>query len=239
MVVFDITDHMCGVYVIRCNPTNKVYVGSATRTFAHRWRLHRMMLSENRHHSITLQRAWNKYGAEAFSFEISEVTERVHSVAVEQVYIDYYRACDPRFGFNVCPVAGSSRGVKQTDETKRKVSAAGSGRIRSAETRKRMSESALQRNDLDKCAARLREMNKSRTGHNITETHREKISQGGKGKLRSEETKQRMRKPKTEEHRIKMSEAAKKRCLDPEYIQKLKDGVNAGLAKRKEARRGR
>lgn len=60
-----------GIYIIRCIPTNKVYVGSS-KNIEERWLQHKQMLLKGSHHSIKLQRAWDKHGAENFEFEIVE-----------------------------------------------------------------------------------------------------------------------------------------------------------------------
>lgn len=63
-----------GIYQIRHIDSGKIYVGSAV-SFAGRWRNHRKDLAHGRHHSCHLQRAWDKYGSDAFAFEVLEVIE--------------------------------------------------------------------------------------------------------------------------------------------------------------------
>src|SRR4051794_5001336 len=58
-----------GIYAIRCKPTGKVYVGSAAR-ITKRWNDHRQSLASGKHHSVLLQRAWEKYGPDAFEFTV-------------------------------------------------------------------------------------------------------------------------------------------------------------------------
>lgn len=67
----------CGyVYLIKCSNTDKVYVGScifkASRKSGHFGHLKR-----GTHHSIHLQRAYDKHGESAFSFEVVETVEDV------------------------------------------------------------------------------------------------------------------------------------------------------------------
>lgn len=101
-----------GVYVIEHIASGKKYVGSAAKSIKARWRHHRYQLRKGTHHSIILQRAWNKYGESAFAFRILEVTKPEHAVAVEQTFIDWLKSIDPRYGFNIAPKADSCRGVK-------------------------------------------------------------------------------------------------------------------------------
>ncbi len=111
-----------GIYVIRCMANGRVYVGSAV-WIAKRWRFHREHLRDQRHHSIVLQRAWNKYGEEAFVFEVLAACEKDDLIAVEQKYIDEFRAADKRYGFNINPTAGSNLGTKFSPEACARISA--------------------------------------------------------------------------------------------------------------------
>ena len=61
-----------GIYQIRNLVNGKVYVGSAVN-LQHRRREHRSDLRNGNHHSIKLQRAYNKYGESSFAFEILEI----------------------------------------------------------------------------------------------------------------------------------------------------------------------
>lgn len=62
------------IYEIRNKNTNKVYIGSAI-DITRRWNTHRNELTQNKHHNIYLQRAWDKYGDEAFEWNIIEEVE--------------------------------------------------------------------------------------------------------------------------------------------------------------------
>ena len=64
--------HAPGIYQILCVPTGKIYIGS-TQDINKRWRDHRCLLRCGRHENSKLQRAWNKYGEEAFAFSILEL----------------------------------------------------------------------------------------------------------------------------------------------------------------------
>lgn len=93
-----------GIYVIRCKVTGKVYVGSS-KNIKVRWRHHRRMLKSGTHHSIKLQRAWDKYGEDAFEFKIVEEVIDGLLTIYEQVYINHYNS--PVDGYNILKVAGT------------------------------------------------------------------------------------------------------------------------------------
>lgn len=102
-----------GVYSIKNSVNSHEYIGSSSEHIPKRWRLHRQMLEENRHHSAILQRAWNKYGAENFTFEILEECCKDNCIVREQHYLDTRNPI-----YNICKVAGSPRGRKFTASQK-------------------------------------------------------------------------------------------------------------------------
>ena len=59
----------CGVYLIRCEPTGKVYMGASVHVVK-RIREHFYRLEKGVHRNHRLQFAFNKYGKESFSSEV-------------------------------------------------------------------------------------------------------------------------------------------------------------------------
>lgn len=130
---------LTGVYEIVHVASGKRYVGSAGVSFKKRWRQHRESLNKGKHHSVLLQRAWDKYGGAAFEFHILRATSPDEVVESEQAFIDFYQASDPKRGFNIAPIAGSRLGTKASPVIRAKMSAARRGQKRSPEARARMS----------------------------------------------------------------------------------------------------
>lgn len=58
-----------GIYTLTNTVSGTVYVGQA-RNIRKRWEVHRCTLEKGGHRNGYLQRAWNKYGPEAFRFEV-------------------------------------------------------------------------------------------------------------------------------------------------------------------------
>lgn len=58
-----------GIYTVTNVVSGTVYVGQA-RNIRKRWEVHRCTLENDKHRNGYLQRAWNKYGAAAFRFEV-------------------------------------------------------------------------------------------------------------------------------------------------------------------------
>lgn len=106
-----------GIYVITHVASGKVYVGSAVHV-PKRWRTHKHDLNKRDHHSRMLQRAWKKYGSEAFRWEVVEpVFIKSELTAREQFWMDSLFACDPDKGYNTFPFARSPLGRKMSPET--------------------------------------------------------------------------------------------------------------------------
>jgi len=103
---------------------NRCYIGSALitdkrkshRGFFVRWKSHLEELEKNKHHSQKLQNAVNKYGIENLCFEILEylsdgLTKKEYE-KIETEYIKLYKASTS--GFNICHIAGTSKGLKKS-----------------------------------------------------------------------------------------------------------------------------
>lgn len=109
----------CGIYVIVNLVNNKKYIGS-TINFKNRWDKHKKDLKNNKHHSIHLQRAWNKYGEENFLFEVLEYVQDVNDlIQIEQYYLDWMETWKEENGYNICSTAGSTLGIKLSVEIRK------------------------------------------------------------------------------------------------------------------------
>lgn len=130
-----------GIYVIRNLKTGNVYVGSSDN-IERRVRAHMNLLARGRHHSIKLQRAWDKHGSELFAFETLEVVADVERlIEREQEYIDSMGAFGMG-GYNMIPNAGSTRGVKRppmSAEQRAKIAATNTGRTHTEESKQKIS----------------------------------------------------------------------------------------------------
>lgn len=74
------------VYTIRCVKNDKVYVGSSV-SVERRWSQHKCDLSAGIHHSWKLQKAWDEYGSEHFSFEMIDTSD--DKICLRQLEADY------------------------------------------------------------------------------------------------------------------------------------------------------
>lgn len=116
-----------GIYKITNIKNGKIYIGSAVN-LRKRKNHHFCSLKNNKHKNSYLQHAWNKDGENNFTFEIIEVVDDLKMlIPKEQFWIDKTLCTDPKYGYNLSPVAGSGLGLKHTEENKRKLSEARTG----------------------------------------------------------------------------------------------------------------
>ncbi len=134
-----------GIYKIENTRNGRCYIGSAVH-LVNRWATHRRALRKGEHRNRYLQRAWDKYGEDAFGFEVLEaVADQAHLVAREQAHIDEWAAKGKLY--NLAPNAGSNLGTKRTAATKAKMSASQKGIIPDDATRAAMSEAQKRSNE--------------------------------------------------------------------------------------------
>lgn len=203
-----------GIYEILNTVTDKRYIGSA-QNFLKRWRIHIRLLRRGEHHSRHLQSAWAKHGAEAFVFQPVLYCEPEELIEYEQLCIDEMNSA-----YNICRVAGSTRGAVKSIECRQKISEKAKGREWTAEAKAKVSATL--------------------TGRKMSEDFSEKLkgNQRAKGLKHTDDWKaanaERMRgqkRPKDAGHRWKISEALKGRKLSDEHranMSKATKGVKRG-----------
>lgn len=96
------------------SPSGKVYVGQ-TKNLYIRFFAHKLGKSKSK-----IAKAFKKYGFENFYFSILELVESTELTSREQYWMDHYDSCN--LGYNLCPVAGFTRGIKLTEERKKGIS---------------------------------------------------------------------------------------------------------------------
>jgi transcriptional regulator len=107
----DIDMGKTGIYKITNPVNNEIYIGSAANSLRKRFRDHRRLLKLDKNPCKYLQRIYNKNPNVDFIFEVLEFCSTEDCIKREQYYID---TLNPKY--NLCRVAGSSLGRKQTKE---------------------------------------------------------------------------------------------------------------------------
>src|SRR6266581_8275853 len=103
-----------GIYKITCTVNNKIYIGSAVN-LRRRRKEHFSDLRCNKHVNPYMQHAWNKYGEDAFVFEVWELVLPMSLTAREQYWLNKLKPFGKK-GFNIDREAGSPLGRKHTPE---------------------------------------------------------------------------------------------------------------------------
>lgn len=243
----------CVIYRIVNGVNGKLYVGSAVN-FDKRRKSHLKMLRLGTHHSVKLQNAWNKYGADAFVFEIIAIVDKKESlIPAEQFYIDLYDSFN--VGYNCAPKAGSQLGMIHSEETLKKLSMVNKGRKFSDEHRLKISQSNKGRNFSEETRKKMSLAKKNRSAEdnlrcmetmrsaNIGRKHSKELTERAannlRGKPRPEYVREKLKKAwierrkrgTSEETRKKISLAGMGRKHSEETKKKM--SVSAKIAKQK------
>jgi len=93
------------------------YVGSSRTGWDQRIRNHFWKLRSGKHHSISLQQDWDKYGSTVFGYEFLEECEPEKCEVRESEIMEKFNSLDPLGGYNTMAVAkkgisGKKRGPK-------------------------------------------------------------------------------------------------------------------------------
>lgn len=155
---------LSGIYRILNRINSKVYIGQSVN-ISGRFAAHRCALRGGRHWNQRLQRAWNKYGEHAFSFEPVMIVEDHRCLdSAEEGWFYLTKCLDERYGYNMSSCAAAptrglgvsaSRRARMRAEMKRRMREqpesmltfinSGRGVTRSAETKAKMSEAQKKR----------------------------------------------------------------------------------------------
>lgn len=101
-----------GIYAITHTETGTRYIGSS-KDIVHRFSQHKPNLRQGKSGHAVLQRAWSKYGEDAFTFDILEaVSDKADLLAAEQRWID-----STPLLYNRTRMAGTPKGFKRDEAT--------------------------------------------------------------------------------------------------------------------------
>ncbi len=125
-----------GIYKITNLIDGKIYIGQ-TVNYRKRKTSHFSKLKQGKHHNEHLQRAFDKYGENAFKIELLKECKIEELDELEQYYIKKFDACNCKKGYNL--MQGGQIYREFTKEAREKMSKAGKGRKFSYEHRKKIS----------------------------------------------------------------------------------------------------
>jgi group I intron endonuclease len=173
------------IYAIVNNVTRDMYVGSAVAV-NRRWNAHGRDLVKQCHYNTRLQRAYDKYGANAFDWEIIQfVDNKTELIAREQFWMDFFKPV-----YNGRPVANSPLGTKHSAETRAKMSAAAKKKVFTEAHRQNISKAKKGIcTTSDNQKKRLSELNKGKV---LSAETKAKISATSTGRYHTTEAKQKI-----------------------------------------------
>lgn len=200
-----------GVYQIVLKEDGRSYIGSAVN-IKNRWNAHKLAAKRNKTKQV-IAKAIAKYGPDSFNWIVLEYCEVDQLLVREQHWLDTIRPfADEGNGFNVRKTADSNIGIKRSLESRKKQSQTMLGVPKTAEHKQKMRES-WHNNRGDEYYAALRERITGEKNPAKRPDVREKISKAmtgkgwkddkcrvekhvaaRKGKQRSDEAKENMRK---------------------------------------------
>lgn len=225
---------MTGIYCIENTVNHKKYIGQAV-DIEKRITGHKKHLLSNKHPNGHLQRAWNKYGENAFLFSVVEECEESKLSEREIFYIEKF--CAFTNGYNQTLGGEGTRGCLHTEEYKAYMRKLFTGRTFSEETIRKMSEAkaGIQPQLTPNRAAGYKVVSVKLTGRTFSDEHKEHISQSkkgskpwNKGKRLTDEEKERFgyfSKTCSEETKKKIGAANKGKKRSPEMIAKMSKKV--------------
>ena len=184
---------IAGVYEIKNKVNNHRYIGSS-KDLDRRLRDHKYSLNAGTHRNIHLQRAWNKYGEDAFVFDVIITCDDRSTIYLEQECID---EMEPEY--NIAKTATGGAG-SCSEETKRKLRKANLGKTLTKEhiEKIRAAQIGIPRGPLSE--EHKQKLSEIHMGHVVTEATRKKISKSHMG----------ISHPQSEATRKKISESLKK-----------------------------
>ena len=208
-----------GIYYILNVFNGKIYIGYAV-SILKRWRVHKHLLRNRKHHNRHLQSAWDKDGEDALLFGIIETVEDAAVLLErEQHWINYYESHNDEKGYNLRPLAGSMLGHKHSDATRKKLSASHKGHAPWNKGKKmegKYKEGFIKTTQSEgyKNSRRRKE-----DGFRHTEETRRKMSASAAKRRASDETRRKMSKAMTGK---KLGEGHRLNCKKAWEIRKLK-----------------
>jgi group I intron endonuclease len=123
---------MAVIYRITNMVNNKYYIGSA-ESFARREWQHKYNLKRGDHKNPHLQAAWNKYGGDAFVFEIlEEIPEGKSAFEVENTYLHVHVGLFECYNVNTDAI-GMRTGIPMSEVSKQKMITNRTGKAAGAE----------------------------------------------------------------------------------------------------------
>lgn len=205
----------CGIYAIRCDVDNRVYVGKSynlrSRLNHHLWEL-----EQGTHDNHFLQETWKRHGASSFSTWIIGECTAIELPKFEHFYTVITKSEDRQFGFNVDGVHPITGNRVLSAATRSKISASNTGRIFDEDTRNKIGEANRGRKHRPRTLEQRERYRKAVTGRKMSDESRAKMSKVRKGRIITPEWRRKISlatkgHPKSPETKLRMKSAQARR----------------------------
>jgi len=231
---------MKGIYKIVNRNNQKFYIGSSSK-ISRRWKEHISRLRMNKHHSSSLQKAWNKYGEENFEFvileEMSDDSTYQQLYEREQFYLNQLNPFGD-IGYNLVREAGGGKkGYSHTEETKSKIRISLSGRKFTKAHLERLKQAWKTRKPItEDTRKKLSEAHKGRTtwnkGVETPAAVRQKISVSLRGRISPMKGRTHNQRTKDTMSKVRSGEGNSKAMLNWEQVRNIRILYKQGVSQR-------
>ena len=110
---------MVGIYCIENLKNGRRYIVQSINIIR-RLNNHKSSLNRTYHSNVYLQRAWNKYGENNFSFTVLIECHPIDLDELESYFISHYKTMENKYGYNL--EGGGNRNKVMSKETRQKIS---------------------------------------------------------------------------------------------------------------------
>lgn len=202
---------MIGIYCIENTKNGRRYIGQSIH-IEKRINDHRSSLNRKDHNNVYLQRAWNKYGENNFSFFVLIECHQIYLDKLESYCISHYKTSNYKFGYNL--ESGGNKNKIMSEETKKKISKSRLGKDTMSDQAKERMRKRLEGNTY-RLGSKMSEDNKQKLiqahmgnqytlGYKHTEESKKKMSEKHKG------NKYNLGRHQSDDSKKKKSEASKR-----------------------------
>jgi group I intron endonuclease len=209
------------IYKISNKINGKSYIGQTVYDSPKkRWNTHKNIYKQEKHQEY-LYRGMRKYGIENFEFTVICKCKKEELSDLECKYIKEFNTFGS--GYNMTSGGEGRRDCKVSEETRKKISLAGIGRVPSEETRKKLSLANMGHKCTDETREKLR---KASTGVVKKPSTIEKLKVAVSQRVIKDSTREKLRnnmlgKPKSPEHIANVKKA--KRVLSEEDVKYIRN----------------
>lgn len=174
-------DSCAYIYMLWNMANHKFYIGSTCNP-KHRKHSHLSHLKLNKHGSSHLQAAFNRYGENAFSFEVIDECSLEDRNERETAYIKLLGATNNEVGYNVRQIADSGIGVACSEEKKKRIGLSNTGKVLSQSCKEKISYALKGRKHSPEWSARIGLALRGRKKKPLSQEQKDAISRFQKGR---------------------------------------------------------